>query len=184
MLFRAFKTPFLENFKALNTSLQQMNPYICDSHFRFKIMFSKEEAARLRKEFWTSYGKSFPRKWLLYNTKIKGFSFKFYADNKTAMVMLDIEPLSETKRELLYEQVAALKKVFLESYISEAIFDQHHYLDSGKLISRIYVRLEEKFSIYNKNTWGVAFDFFNKNMQQFELWFYEFEDFIKQADIK
>ncbi|MDG1804672.1 DUF4268 domain-containing protein [Flavicella sp.] len=147
-------------------------------------MFSKEEAAALRKHFWTSYGKSFPRKWLLYNTKIKGFSFKFYADNKTAMVLLDIEPNSETKRELLYEQVAALKTVTENDYIPDIIFDQEYVLEeTGKTISRIYVKLDEKFSIYNKNTWGNAFQFFNKNMSAFELWFYEFEDFIKQADI-
>lgn len=147
-------------------------------------MFSKEEAAALRKHFWTSYGKSFPRKWLLYNTKIKGFSFKFYADNKTAMVLLDIEPNSETKRELLYEQVAALKTVTENDYIPDVIFDQEYVLEeTGKTISRIYVKLDEKFSIYNKNTWGNAFQFFNKNMSAFELWFYEFEDFIKQADI-
>jgi len=147
-------------------------------------MFSKEEAAALRKHFWTNYGKSFPRKWLLYNTKIKGFSFKFYADNKTAMVLLDIEPNSETKRELLYEQVAALKKVTENDYLPDVIFDQEYVLEeTGKTISRIYVKLDEKFSIYDKNTWGNAFQFFNKNMSAFELWFYEFEDFIKQADI-
>ena len=49
-------------------------------------MFSKEEAANLKKEFWTAFGKSFPKKWLLYDTKIKDFSFKFYADNKKAEV--------------------------------------------------------------------------------------------------
>jgi hypothetical protein len=47
-----------------------------------KNIFSKEEAANLKKEFWTAFGKSFPKKWLLYDTKIKDFSFKFYADNK------------------------------------------------------------------------------------------------------
>lgn len=144
-------------------------------------MFSKEEAARLRKDFWTSYGKSFPRKWLLYNTKIKGFSFKFYADNKIARVLLDIEPYSEEKRILLFEQVAALKTVLTNDYLPEVIFDENHYLDNGKCLSRIYVQLDAKFSIYNKNTWGAAFEFFNESMSQFELWFYEYEDFIKQA---
>jgi len=42
-------------------------------------MFSKEEAAQLRKDFWIAFGKSFPRKWLKYNTQIKGFSFNFVA---------------------------------------------------------------------------------------------------------
>ena len=144
-------------------------------------MFNKEEAAKIRKDFWTSYGKSFPRKWLLYNTKIKGFSFKFYADNKTAFVTLDIEPNYESKRELLYQQVVTLKTVLEEEYIAEIIFDENYTLDTGKVISRVYVKLDKKFSIYDKNTWGSAFEFFNKNMAKFELWFYDFEDFIKQA---
>jgi hypothetical protein len=144
-------------------------------------MFHKEEAAKFRKDFWTSYGKSFPRKWLLYNTKIKGFSFKFYADNKTAFVTLDIEPNYESKRELLYQQVLAIKSVLEEEYIPEIIFEENHTLDTGKIISRVSIKLDEKFSIYDKNTWSSAFRFFNKNMAQFELWFYEFEDFIKQA---
>jgi len=144
-------------------------------------MFNKEEAAKIRKDFWTSYGKSFPRKWLLYNTKIKGFSFKFYADNKTAFVTLDIEPNYESKRELLYQQVVTLKTVLEEEYIAEIIFDENYTLDTGKVISRVYVKLDEKFNIYDKNTWGTAFQFFNNNMAKFELWFYQFEDYIKQA---
>ena len=54
-------------------------------------MFSKEESQRMRQEFWTSFGKSFPTKWTLYNTKIKGFSFKFYFDTKKAMVLVEID---------------------------------------------------------------------------------------------
>jgi len=54
-------------------------------------MFSKEESKLLREEFWIAYGKSFPRKWLLYNTKIKGLSFKFHFDTKKALVALDLE---------------------------------------------------------------------------------------------
>ena len=49
-------------------------------------MFSKEEAVKLRKDFWTSFGKSFPRKWILYNTKIKGWAVKVVADRKEALV--------------------------------------------------------------------------------------------------
>ena len=37
-------------------------------------MYSKEESARIRKEFWTRFGQTFPRKWLRYNTKIKDLS--------------------------------------------------------------------------------------------------------------
>lgn len=145
-------------------------------------MFSREEAAVIRKDFWTSYGKSFPRKWLLYNTKINGFSFKFYADTKQAFVTLDIEPKNQAKRERLFQQVAALKNITKENYIPEIIFEENYTLETGKVISRVYVKLDEEFNIYTKNTWGAAFQFFNKNMEQFELWFYEFEEFIKEAN--
>ena len=54
-------------------------------------MYSKEEAAKLRQDFWVSFGKSFPNKWILYRTKVKPIQFKFYFDNKKAMVCMDIE---------------------------------------------------------------------------------------------
>lgn len=143
-------------------------------------MFSKEEAAQLRKEFWTSFGKSFPRKWLLYNTKIKGFSFKFVADKKQALVCLDIEHSDEIANELLYDQMISLK-VLLETEIPEVIFNDSYMLESGKIIRRIYVPFEEKFNIHNKNTWRNCYEFYVDVMPKFELFFYEYEDFINQA---
>ncbi|HKJ06301.1 MAG TPA: DUF4268 domain-containing protein [Flavobacteriaceae bacterium] len=144
-------------------------------------MFSKEEAAQLRKLFWISFGKSFPRKWILYNTKIKGFSFKFVADRKKAMVALDIASNDEIKNELLFEQLLSLKTVLQENYLKNVIFDKNYTLENGKNISRIYVNYENKFSIYNKETWGNVFLFFKETMHQFELFYLEFEDYIKQA---
>jgi hypothetical protein len=144
-------------------------------------MFSKEESARLRKEFWTSFGKSFPRKWLLYNTKIKGFSFKFVADRKKALVCLDLEHPDTIANELLYDQLLALKTVLTSDYLPEIIFDDAYELDTGKIIHRVYVSHQKKFSIYNKNSWRDCYEFFIETMPQFELFFYEFEDFIKQA---
>ena len=144
-------------------------------------MFSKEEAASLRKEFWVSFGKSFPRKWLLYNTKVKGFSFKFVADQKKALVCLDIDSTDTIKNELLWDQMIALKSVIEDEYLPDVIFDNSFELDNGKRIYRIYVPLEEKFSIYNKNTWSTAYEFFIEKMTKFEFVYYEFEDFIKSA---
>ncbi len=144
-------------------------------------MFSKEESTQLKTLFWTSFGKSFPRKWLLYNTQIKGFSFKFVADQKNVMVCLDIESYDKAKNQLLFEQIVDLKNILLEEYISEIIFDANYTLENGKTIHRIYVKHPEKFNIHDKNTWLQAYKFFNKNMHQFELFYEDFEDFIKQV---
>jgi len=143
-------------------------------------MFSKEEAAQLRRLFWTSFGKSFPRKWLLYNTKIKGFAFKFVADRKKAMVCLDIDHPEEIANELLFDQMISLK-VLLETELPEVIFNDAYELESGKIIHRIYVPFDKKFSIYNKDTWRDCYEFYMETMPKFELFFYEYEDFINQA---
>ena len=77
-------------------------------------MFSKEESTSLRKEFWTCFGKSFPRKWVLYNTKIKGLSFKFVANRKNAMICLDIEHSDEMVNKILFDKISSLKTILKE----------------------------------------------------------------------
>lgn len=144
-------------------------------------MYSKEEATKIRKEFWTSYGKSFPRKWILYNTRIKDFSFKFVADKKQAMVCLDIESFDKTKNQLLFEQLLEIKSNLIEDYLPDAIFDELYLLDNGKFIHRVYVKYNGEFNIYNKNTWQGVYLFFNEAMHQFEEFFEDFEDFIRRA---
>ena len=141
-------------------------------------MFSKEESRRLRQEFWTSFGKSFPRKWILYNTKIKDFSFKFHFERKRALVSLDIEDENLENRIKYWEKMTSLGSLFREA-LPEAIFDETHYLDNGKEISRIYVLYDKKVSVYNKDTWREVMEFFYDTMAKFEEFYYEYEDFIK-----
>lgn len=141
-------------------------------------MFSKEEAALLRKEFWMSFGKSFPRKWLLYNTKIKSVALKFVADKKEAMICLDLENPDEIKNLLYFDQLLSLKTL-LETELPEIIFDDAYELKSGKIIQRIYLRYQGNFNIHNKNTWKECYEFFVENMPVFEIFFYEYEDVIK-----
>ncbi|MCF1423051.1 DUF4268 domain-containing protein [Mangrovimonas futianensis] len=141
-------------------------------------MFSKEESRYLRETFWTSFGKSFPRKWILYHTKIKGLSFKFYFDTKSAFVSLDLEDDLENRIEC-WEKLVALKSILTEDYLPDAIYEEVFYLENGKEISRIYVPLEAKVSIHNKNTWQQVMEFFSEKMTLFEAFFEEYKDVIK-----
>ena len=145
-------------------------------------MFSKEEAIQIKKEFWIAFAEEYPRKWLLYNTKIKDVTFKFYVDNKKAQVLLDIEPKDEEKRKIYYEKVESLKTILLEDYLDDVIFERNFYLETGKVISRIWVE-KTGISINNKNTWPEIFDFFAEKMDAFERFFYENEDYIKDLEI-
>ena len=141
-------------------------------------MFSKEESRRLREEFWISFGTSFPRKWILYDTKIKGLSFKFHFDTKSALVALDLEDDLEN-RITYWEKLQSLKSILLEDFLPDASFAEMYYLDNGKEISRIYVPLNEKVSIHNKNTWQTVMEFFNNKMNLFEAFFTEYEAVLK-----
>ncbi|RCW92375.1 DUF4268 domain-containing protein [Winogradskyella arenosi] len=141
-------------------------------------MFSKEESRLLRQEFWISFGKSFPRKWVLYDTKIKGFSFKFHFDTKSALIALDIEDDLENRINY-WEKLTALKGILKNDYLPGAIFEEAYILENGKEISRIYLPLEQKVSIHNKNTWQEVMLFFNENMDLFESFFHEYSEIIK-----
>lgn len=141
-------------------------------------MFSKEESRQLRQEFWTSFGKSFPRKWVLYDTKLKGLSFKFHFDNKKALVALDLEDDLE-HRIKYWEKLLALKSILLDEYLPDAIYNEEFFLDNSKEISRIYVPLEQKVSIHNKNSWRDVMEFFNENMSLFEAFFEEYKEIIE-----
>ena len=146
---------------------------------KFIGMFSKEEAQRLRKEFWIAFGKSFPRKWLLYNTKIKDFAFKFNADARKVEVSLDIEITDELVHNAYFEKMWSLESI-LEEELGAVLKDEFYTLENGKVISRFWVT-KENVSIYNKNTWQEIFGFFVEKMDGFERVFYEYEDFIKDV---
>lgn len=145
-------------------------------------MFSKEEAQKIKKEFWTVFADTYPRKWLLYDTKIKDFSFKFYIDNKKAQVLIDIECRDDEKRKIYFEKIESLKTILLEEFIPEAIFERNFYLETGHVNSRIWVE-KTGISLYNKATWEEIFDFFNENMDAFERFFYEYQDYISDLEI-
>ncbi len=145
-------------------------------------MFSKAEAQKLKKDFWTAFAEAYPRKWLLYNTRIKDVSFKFYVDNKKAQVMLEIEPKEEDKRKIYFEKIESLKSILLEDFLPEAVFERDFYLENGKVVSRIWVELTG-ISLYNMASWAAIFRFFSLNMDAFERFFYEYEDYIRDLEI-
>ncbi|MHA6727760.1 DUF4268 domain-containing protein [Chryseobacterium sp. A301] len=142
-------------------------------------MFSKEEAQKLRKEFWTAFGKSFPRKWILYHTKIKDFSFKFHADPSKARVSIDLEMKDPELQELYYNKLWSLEDQLKETWGSLEKSAELE-IENGKILSRFWVELEG-VSIYNKSTWPSIFEFFYDKMEKVEIFFYEYEDFIRDV---
>jgi hypothetical protein len=144
-------------------------------------MYSKEETQRLKREFWIAFAEKYPRKWVLYDTKIKDFSFKFYVDNKKTQVLIDIEHRSDEKRIAYFEKLEALKNILEEDFIKDLIFEKDYTLESGKTISRIWVE-KQGVGVSNRNYWDEIFDFYNEKMNALELFYSEYDDFIKDIE--
>jgi Domain of unknown function (DUF4268) len=145
-------------------------------------MYSKEEAQRLKREFWIEFAEKYPRKWILYDTKIKDFSFKFFADNKKAQVIIDIEHRNEAKRIIYFEKLESLKSILEDEFVKDLVFEKNFTLESGKTISRIWVE-KTGLSISNRNHWDAIFDFFFENMNALEMFYWEYGDYIRDLEI-
>jgi hypothetical protein len=144
-------------------------------------MYSKEESQKLKREFWVAFAEKYPRKWVLYDTKIKDFSFKFFIDNKKAQVFIDIEPRNDEKRIAYYEKLEALKNILEEEFIKDLVFEKNYTLESGKTISRIWIE-RQGIGFSNRNNWDTIFDFFFEKMNALELFYLEYDEFIKDVE--
>jgi hypothetical protein len=142
-------------------------------------MYSKAEMQQLKRDFWIAFSYHSRRKWLLYDTRIKDFSFKFSADNKKAAAMLDIEMKDDGKRHAYFEKLESLRGLLLEDYLADAQFERDLVLENGKTISRIWV--EKSLGMANRANWNAIFDFFAQIMDAFERFYSEFGDFIKDV---
>ena len=145
-------------------------------------MYSKEESQRLKREFWIEFAEKYPRKWVLYDTKIKDFSFKFYADNKKAQVLIDIEHRNDEKRIVYFEKLESLKTILVDDFVKDLVFEKNFTLESGKTISRVWVE-KTGISVSNRNHWNEIFDFFYENMHALEMFFFEYGDYIRDLEM-
>jgi outer membrane lipoprotein-sorting protein len=145
-------------------------------------MYSKEENQKLKHEFWVEFAQKYPRKWVLYDTKIKDFSFKFYVENTKAQVHIDIEMRNKELRMQYFEKLEALKNILEDEFIKDLVFERNLTLENGKTISRIWVE-KGNVSVSNRKYWNEIFDFFFEKMNALELFYQEYDGFIKDIEI-
>lgn len=144
-------------------------------------MYSKQENQRLKQEFWVRFAEQYPHKWVLYDTKIKDFSFKFFVDNTKAQVSIDIEHKNEEKRLAYFDKIVALKNILEDEFIKDLVYQRNYTLENGKTISRIWIE-RLGISVSNRIYWDTIYDFFNDNMNALEMFYLEYDAFIKDID--
>ena len=130
-------------------------------------MYSKQEASRLKKEFWTTFGQYMipvfsaegeKINWVNYKTGEKDISFKMNADNTKAFIAVEISHKDEGIQELYFHQFEQLKHVFTEALGEKWEWQLHTYDDHGNKVSRIYKNLEG-VSIFKKEDWAAIISF-------------------------
>ncbi|CAM4323075.1 DUF4268 domain-containing protein [Gillisia hiemivivida] len=141
-------------------------------------MFSKEESKKIREEFWTSFGKNYPHKWVLYNTGIKEVQLKFTFNNDFAQVSIDVYSADEVIQEYYFEKIYALRTILKEEYLTDLEIENHYLLPEGKEVSKFYLQLDS-VNIHNKKHWPKVFEFFNIHMRPLEDFFLEYKDYIE-----
>jgi len=152
-------------------------------------MFSKEEAKKLREEFWDQFKrmsagrrarKKLPGNWMLDQTGIKALNLRFHVDREVAQVGIDLETRNMNKRIELFEKLESLKKLIEKAMESPLLWELEYIRENGKSVSRIYLQMEG-VDIYKRDTWNEAHKFMFTNMMKLEAFFQEYRDFLKYA---
>lgn len=131
-------------------------------------MFGRDEASRIKEEFWTTFGRymspipsaeGFRINWVNYHTKLKDVYFRMDAGRKAAAISISIEHRDAAIQELYFEQFLELKSLLHATLEEEWHWQLHAPAEDGKVISRIYTELPGA-SIFNKEQWPELISFF------------------------
>ncbi|HEY0740598.1 MAG TPA: DUF4268 domain-containing protein [Chryseosolibacter sp.] len=131
-------------------------------------MFSREEASRIREQFWTAFGKymspvpsaeGLKINWVNYHTRVKDVYFRMSADKKSAVISISMEHRDPGIQELYFEQFLELKSMLHDALQEEWVWHLHVVGNDGKVTSRIYKEIQD-VSIFKKEDWPELISFF------------------------
>ncbi len=151
-------------------------------------MYTPEEAKQIRKEFWDTFAKRCElvpelkyrrKKWVLYDTKISGVHLKFEVDRNEALVILEINNRSESRRLQIYETLERYKLLLEEGFDDGLIWDFCVVRESGQEVCRIYEKMP-RADIHRQSQWPDIFNFLIENMMKLEANFMEVRDAVQE----
>lgn len=135
-------------------------------------MYSAQEAAQLRKGFWTAFGQYMAPvlsaegkkvSWVNYKTGEKHIAFRMQADNKAAMIAIELTHTDPDIRQLYFEQFVQLKKIFEAGTTGKWVWQVNRADEYGKTVSRIYTELSP-VSVFKREDWPQLISFFKTHI--------------------
>lgn len=130
-------------------------------------MYSKEQASKLRQQFWITFGKymkpipsaeGLPINWVNYKTGVKNVFFRMNAEQKKATISIDITHADEESRKVVFEQFMAFKTLFDEAVNEEWEWEQNAFNEYGVPLSQISKTIII-LSIFNQQDWPTLISF-------------------------
>ncbi|MEJ7557677.1 MAG: DUF4268 domain-containing protein [Pedobacter sp.] len=130
-------------------------------------MYSKDEVATLKQEFWTTFGQYMALEtssaglrvnWVNYKTGIKHLYFKMEADGKKARIGIEMNHTDLSMQSLLFEQFQEFKSMLRDHLDEDWTWELHTTDDYGKAISRISTAVYG-LSIFKREDWPALISF-------------------------
>lgn len=135
-------------------------------------MYSKQEVALLKKNFWTSFGQYMrplpgasgePVNWLNYKTGIRHLYFRLDTDTTHAAIGIELRHPDPGQRHHYYAQLERLKAI-LQQETGESWEWQPDAIDEdGRAVSRIGTQLPG-VNIFRKEDWPAIISFFKPRL--------------------
>ena len=146
-------------------------------------MYSKEELYQLKKEFWEGFDcyckhiNKGRKKWILYDTKVKGLSMKFDAKRDSACVMMELSQKDTAAREKMYDKLLSMKTYIEDAFGEPLHWEKQFTGDGNRCVSRIYIQ-KDGIDFHRQIQWMDFFKFFYEKMSVMESVFENIRDFI------
>lgn len=130
-------------------------------------MYSKEEASKLRQQFWITFGKymkpipsaeGLPINWVNYKTGVKHIYFKMDAEQKQTKISITITHADLATRNLFFEQFMAYKILFNDAVNETWDWELNAVNEYGVSLSQISKTLTN-VSIFNQQDWASIISF-------------------------
>ncbi|MEJ5996111.1 DUF4268 domain-containing protein [Pedobacter sp. Du54] len=130
-------------------------------------MYSKEEASKLRHQFWITFGKymkpipsaeGLPINWVNYKTGLKQVFFRMDVTQKEAVISIEITHSNSEIRKVYFEQFCAFKLLFDNSIGEEWVWEQDSINEQGNSFSRISKTLKP-VNIFDQAHWPTLISF-------------------------
>ncbi len=151
-------------------------------------MYTREEVKILKRDFWTGFDafcaelprfKFRKRKWILYNTKIKGVELKFDAARDGAYVIFELNHPKLSKRLEMFELMKRYK-VVVDQYFADAEWQEQFEKPCGTMVSRIYRHLGG-LDIHRREQWPEFYPFLSREMCHCERMFKEMRELLQDC---